>query len=296
MSLVTPGSAIGDALATATASVPEPQAVGGSAWARAARKILKTALGAVASIVVLCGLWQLLVSGFHLNKLFTRGPLDVWRYINHADGAERHLLIEATRTTARDAAIGFAFGTGAAVLCAIVFNLKRGVEQAVMPVAMALRSVPLVAMTPVIALIFGRSLLSVTIIAGIVTFFPTLVNLSLALRSVPAPSIDLMQAYGASRARTLWKVQLPSSLPSLFASARIAAPLALIGALLAEWLTTGRGLGYMMLSAVTTFEADRMWTGVAIVTISSIVLYSIISGVEQIVLNRYAPERLPGSS
>jgi ABC-type nitrate/sulfonate/bicarbonate transport system permease component len=169
--------------------------------------------------------------------------------------------------------------------------LWRAVEQTLMPIAMALRAVPLVAMTPLIALIFGRGLLSVTVIAGIVTFFPVLVNISLALRAVPTPALDLMRAYGASPYVTLWRVQVPSALPALFAAMRVAAPLALVGALLAEWLTTGQGLGYLMLQAVTTFELDRMWTGVTIVTVASIVLYSLISAVEQLTLARYAPDQ-----
>jgi ABC-type nitrate/sulfonate/bicarbonate transport system permease component len=100
-----------------------------------------------------------------------------------------------------------------------------------------------------------------------------------------------MRAFGASPYFTLWRVQLPTALPSLFAAMRVAAPLALVGALLAEWLTTGRGLGYLMLQAVTTFELDRMWAAVTIVTVASILLYTIISVVEQLTLARYAPEQ-----
>ena len=159
---------------------------------------------------------------------------------------------------------------------------------------MTLRSVPLVAMTPLIALIFGRGLLSVTVIAGIVTFFPTLVNLTFGLKSVPPSALDLMYAYGANPQTTLMKVQLPCALPSLFASARIAAPGAIIGALLAEWLATGKGLGYLMLQSVTTFQLDRLWAAVAIITVFSVVLYNIISVIEGSVLSKYAPDRGTG--
>ena len=83
-------------------------------------------------------------------------------------------------------------------------------------------------------------------------------------------------------------MQLPSALPALFAAIRVAAPLALVGALLAEWLTTGQGLGYLMLQSVTTFELDRMWSAVAIVTVASILPVPLISAVEQLALTRYA--------
>ncbi|BCY05988.1 ABC transporter permease [Actinoplanes sp. L3-i22] len=248
--------------------------------------------GALLSVAVICGVWQLLVKGFELDPFLTRGPLDVWRYLTDpANTAERDLLREAGRVTAIDAALGLAGGTIAALLTAVAFALWRGVEQTLLPIAMALRAVPLVAMTPLIALIFGRGLLAVTVIAGIVTFFPVLVNVSLALRSVPGSAMDLMRAYGASPIATLFRVQLPGALPALFAALRVAAPLALVGALLAEWLATGKGLGYLMLSSVTTFELDRMWTGVTIVTVASIVLYTLISVIEQLTLARYAPDR-----
>ena len=71
----------------------------------------------------------------------------------------------------------------------------------------------------------------------------------------------------------------------------MAAPLALVGALLAEWLTTGQGLGYLMLASLTTFELDQMWSAVAIVTVASIILYAAISAIESITLTRYAYPR-----
>jgi ABC-type nitrate/sulfonate/bicarbonate transport system permease component len=156
-----------------------------------------------------------------------------------------------------------------------------------MPIAMVLRSVPLVAMTPLIALVFGRGLMGVTVIAGIVTFFPTLVNVTLALRAAPQSAMDLCQAYGAGRVKTLFKVQLPSALPALFASLRIAAPLALIGALLAEWLATGRGLGYLMLQSETLSNYSQLWAATALVTAFSFILYTAISAVEKRALARF---------
>jgi ABC-type nitrate/sulfonate/bicarbonate transport system permease component len=143
-------------------------------------------------------------------------------------------------------------------------------------------------MTPLIALVFGRGLMCVTVIAGIVTFFPTLVNVTLALRATPQASIDLFQAYGASQLTTLRKVQLPSALPAVFASLRIAAPLALVGALLAEWLATGTGLGDLMVESSSLSNFNMLWAATALVTVYSVFLYTAISGVEKRVLVRFA--------
>jgi ABC-type nitrate/sulfonate/bicarbonate transport system permease component len=251
---------------------------------------LRKVLTAAASIAVILLVWILFLKIFHVNSFIGKTPMDVWRYVWSTDqGPEaRHTLLQTSNTTLRDAFIGLAAGTIAAVVFAILFNLSRTIEQTFMPVAMVLRSVPLVAMTPLIALVFGRGLMCVTVIAGIVTFFPTLVNVSLALRSTPRASVDLFRAYGSNRWTMLYKAQLPSALPALFASLRIAAPLALVGAVLVEFLVTGAGLGYLIQTSMTQSVYNMLWAAVALVTLFSIVLYTIIAAAERRVLGRFA--------
>jgi ABC-type nitrate/sulfonate/bicarbonate transport system permease component len=271
-------------------STPPPVETGQEhAW-RVTKRLLRVLLGGLISLMVAMFVWWLLVKLVDKPRQ-TRTPDQVFRYLfgSPTAAANRQEMIESGKITLRDAALGFFAGTIAAVILSCVFVLKRGVEQATMPLAMALRTVPLVALTPLIALIFGRDLLGVTVIAGIVTFFPTLVNVTLALRSVPPEQLDLLHAYGANDRLTLRKVQFPSALPALFASARIAAPLALIGAMLAEWLATGKGMGYLILQSGATFKIDRLWAATFLVTLASVVLYTIISAVETVVLARYAP-------
>ncbi len=191
--------------------------------------------------------------------------------------------------TLRDASLGYVFGTVLAVLAAMAMVTYRTIEAAFMPVAVVLRSVPLIAMTPLIALALGRGLVSVTVIAGIVTFFPTLVNVVQGLRSAPHDSILLMRAFDASKLTTLIKVRVPSALPSLFSSARIAAPGALLGAVLAEWLSTGKGLGFLMLEASTESRFDTLWSGVVLITAASVIIYAIVGLIEIPVLKRFGP-------
>jgi sulfonate transport system permease protein len=241
------------------------------------------------SVAVALGLWAAFIKGFHLNTYFAKSPLAVWHYLfsGSAAGANRTVLIHTLGTTLKDAAYGYVAGTIAAVLLAIGCVLTPAFETTFMPIALALRSIPLVAMTPLIALAFGRGLVSVTLISGIVTFFPTFVNMVFGLRSAPEESILLMRAFDASAMTTMLKVRLPSALPALFSSARIAAPGALLGAVLAEWLATGKGLGYLMLEASSTSQFSQLWAGVVLITVTSVAIYALVSVVEVPVMRRF---------
>lgn len=270
-----------------------PAAAAASRQARAnlALRLVKGLLSAALSVGVVLFAWWFFLEYFQVKAFIGKSPSEVWSFLFTADGAaeSRHLIFEEAKVTIRDAFLGLASGTIAAVLAAIAFNAWRSVERTLLPIAMVLRSVPLVAMTPLIVLIFGRDILGVTVIAGIVTFFPTLVNVSLALRSTPKESIDLLRAYGASPTKTLFKVQIPSALPALFASLRVAAPLALVGALLAEWLATGKGLGYAIAQSEALSKYNDMWARVVFITLFSVLLYKLIGAVERMVLARFAP-------
>ena len=251
------------------------------------------AVGALVSIAVVLGAWVLFLRLFHVSHFIGKNPLDVWHYMvtSSAAGANRAAVFHESMTTLRDAFIGLGVGSAAAAVAAISFNLWRPVERTLMPIAMVLRSVPLMAMTPLIVLVFGRDLTTVAVIAGIVTFFPTLVNVTLALGRVPRDSVDLCRAYGASRLETMRRIQIPTALPALMASLRIAAPLALVGALLAEWLATGKGLGYRILEVSALSDYNGLWSRVVVVTLYSTILYKAIGAVEKLVLARYAPAR-----
>jgi ABC-type nitrate/sulfonate/bicarbonate transport system permease component len=278
----------GDLLGEAdSAAVRARRAQGANLVLRAVRGIASAGV----SIGIVIGAWWLFLEYFNVSSFSGKGPSDVWHYLFSGADADDHrrLMYDQSAITLRDAALGLVVGTLAAIGASIAFNLSRSAERTLMPIAMVLRSVPLIAMTPVIVIVFGRNLRSVTVIASIVTFFPTLVNVTLALKATPQDSLDLLRAYGASRYDTIRKVQIPSALPSLFASLRVAAPLALVGALLSEWLATGEGMGAEILRAGANSEYAGVWTRVALVTMYSIILYKIIGGIEARVLARYAP-------
>ncbi|GAB4589487.1 ABC transporter permease [Nocardia sp. IFM 10818] len=256
------------------------------------RPIGKFLLPLLVSLVLLVALWWGFLQLYPQVGLVGKTPAEVWAYLvtGPTSGTVRRSILGELRITLRDAAIGFGLGMGGALLVAALFVGVPAVAQAFLPVAMLLRSVPLVALTPIIVLIFGRGLLGVTVMAAIVVFFPALVMIMTGLRSAPKQAMELVAVYGGSRWTALRTVAVPAALPSVFAAARVSVPGALIGALLGEWLGSGTGLGAGLIRAIPTFQYNRLWASVAVVTLVSVFAYAVVGVLENLVLARFAPQ------
>lgn len=242
------------------------------------------------TLAVIIGLWWAFIEVSGVDRLIAKTPADVFSYLIHgaSAGSGGQSVWGGLGRTMLDATYGFVAGMIAAVVVAVAFVLSRIISGMLLPLAVLLRAVPLVAMAPVLTLVFGRGVMATTVIAGIVVFFPALVTMTYGLRSASRQSADLVRAYGGGIGTVLRKVMLPSAVPALFASARIAAPGAVVGALLAEWLATGVGMGYGMLQDANTFNYVDIWASAALLTGVSVLLYNIIAIMESAVLARFS--------
>lgn len=256
------------------------------------RTIGKSLLNGLISLVVMLVLWVGALWIFDVEPYVGKTPLDVIEYLFQTDKAEenRAMLATALGETLYDASIGFVAGLVLATIIAVLFTLARGVEHALMPIAMLLRSVPLVAMTPIIVLIFGREQLSVAVMGAIVVLFPALVTIVFGLRSASPQMLDLVAVYGGSSFTALRKVAFPASLPSFFAAVKISVPGAITGALLVEWLATGKGIGYGIISAFGRAKINEVWADVVVITVVSILLYNLVAVLESFVLARFGSD------
>lgn len=260
---------------------------------RAAARGVLSALGGslltfALTLVTVVVLWVGVLAIFRISPLIAKGPVDVWNFFATVPAAEgnRALIAGNLAVTLGHAFIGFVAGLVVAVIGAGVFQLSRGIEHALMPLAMLLRSVPLIAMAPVIIMIFQRGWLTIAVIGGIVVLFPALVNISLGFRSAPPQMNDLVEVYGGGAWSKLRKVAMPSSLPAFFAAVRISVPGAITGALLAEWLAVGGGIGGSIGGFVPQAQFTALWASVVAVTAASLVLYNVVQIAEDVVLAR----------
>ena len=251
----------------------------------------RTLLSVVGTILVVVVAWWGLSAAVPGGELVAKGPLSVIRYfldpasvIVSQSGQQQssmEALLASLGQTAVDAGVGFLVGTVLSILMAVVVHEFRTVEALIMPVSIVLRSVPIVAAMPLLALIFGRGILAVTVLITMMTFFPTLVNLLLAMRSAPRGAVDLFSATGATRAQRIRKLLIPYALPALLASVKVALPLSVGAAMVAEWLATGTGLGAAMTVAATMSDYDFVWGGVAAVLLISLFLYQLAGYAER---------------
>jgi len=260
-----------------------------------ARSIGRSSLNALITIVVVLALWQAVVSFTGISPFVAKGPMEVFTYLfvdnperpNSTAASHRELLAPLVIQTLQDSLLGFVVGMAIAIVLAVAFTLSKTVESGVMPLALLLRSIPLVSIAPVIILLTGRGTpASVAVIGSIVVLFPALASVMFGLSRASRESLDLVRVYGGGTLMTLLKVSIPGALPSLFAAARVSVPGAVTGALLAEWLSTGQGIGGSILKFNAAAQFEYLWCSVALITLITLVLYNVVQLVENVILAR----------
>ncbi|MFT4305253.1 MAG: ABC transporter permease subunit [Microbacterium sp.] len=255
----------------------------------ASRRVLATLLAAVIAVLI----WIVVLSAFHISPLVGKSPSDVWTYlVSGPDAVEnRDVQFGYLGVTLRDAGVGYLVGLAASFVLGVAFTLSGIVEKVFTPGVMLMRSIPLVVMTPLVTLVFGVNLWSVAVITTLIVFFPATINIMAGLRRVNPQLVDLVRAHNGSTWTVLWKVSFASSLPALFASARLAVPAAMTGALVGEWLVTGEGLGGSVSRASATFGYGEMWASAVLITVVTMVLYAIVSALDGLVVHRFGAPR-----
>ncbi len=241
------------------------------------------------SFVLILVIWWLFLLAYpDIGPIIGRTPADVFEFLftDPDSKVARDRIFDNLWITLTDAAIGFVAGMLAAVVVAAIFVVSRPAAQTFMPIAMLLRSVPLVAMTPLITVIVGRGVALVAVMGGIVVFFPALVMIMTGLANAPRQIGDVISVYGGGRWTALRRSAIPSAVPSLFSAAKVSVPGALIGATVAEWLGTNKGLGASLQQALPSAAYDELWASVLVITVSSIVIYAVVGVIETVVLSQ----------
>lgn len=254
------------------------------------RRVAVTALESLTVIATILLLWHGLMEALELNRFFAKRPLDVFTFLTQE--APRETLLIALGQTLGFAVPGYLAGLGLGAGLAAALILFPRLERATLPVAVALRAVPIITTAPLLVLAFGRGFAGTVIVVAVMIFFPTFVACLQGLRQTPGQVTDLFASYGASPRKLLISARMPAMLPAFFASARMAVPAALLAVTTAEWLATGNGIGVLMALTASTSDYNMLWSCVTALAAVAMVTYGLVGLCERAVLRRYAPEQL----
>jgi ABC-type nitrate/sulfonate/bicarbonate transport system permease component len=234
-------------------------------------------------------LWWAILKGFGVSPVIAKTPLGVWDYlVNAPDAADaREAIAQALRESLPPAGIGLGVALSVALGLAVMGLIWRSLTALFMPAALLLQTMPLVALTPMIVLLFGRGLAATLVVTVLITFFPAFITIAQGLSKVPQASLDLLDVYGAGRLQKLRLVSLPMSLPYLCAAARLVAPASLLGVMIAEWLATGYGLGNLLNTARGELDYGMIWAVAFVAVAVSVGFYQLMKLIEDGVLRRY---------
>lgn len=223
--------------------------------------------------------------------------LDIPRYIIPAPSgilkemwAWRSDLLVHTWVTFYETMGGFALSIAVGVPLAVLIVYSPLLRNAIYPLIVLTQSVPKVAIAPLLLLILGYGQFSKIVVAFLVAFFPIVVSTATGLAGTPPELMDLSRSYRSSQLKTFLKVRFPMALPFFFSSLKVAITLAVIGAVVGEFVGSDEGLGYIIVSATSYWNANLAFSAILLLSILAIVLFSLVSVVERILCPWYTPE------
>lgn len=240
----------------------------------------------VATFLIATLLAELAIRALAVSPLLLPAPSAVGR----AAWIYSETLWPALASTAGAVLAGLAASTVVGILAAIALASSRWVERAFYPYAIFFQIVPIVAIAPLLVIWFGYGWRAVVAAAFIVSVFPVIANTLAGLRAVDPALLDLFRLYGAGRLARLAKLELPWALPNLFTGLRIAAGLAVIGAIVGEFVGGG-GIGVVILEAMRQQRTDLVFAAILHASLLGLLLFAAVDGISRVALRRWRSVR-----
>ena len=247
----------------------------------------------IAMGLVFLAVWHAIVAIHQIPSYILPGPLLVLETLLRDWSPLFHSLLITLRVTGSALLLAVLLGS----LLSVLFVQSRLLEAALLPYAVILQVTPLVAIAPLIIIWVDDPFDALVICATVASIFPVIANTTVGLRSVDTGLVDLFRLYGASRTQVLVRLRIPSAAPYFFAGLRVATALALIGAVVAEFVAgtggTRSGLAYQILQAGLQLKIPRLFAALLLITATGIVLFLSVSWLSRLALHRWHESELP---
>ena len=240
-------------------------------------------LGWAAPLALLVGMvtfWEIAVRATDTPAWLLPAPSDVgWSLV-----ADREILLPNALVTFTEVLLGFAFAVVSGIAFGVAIYYSSTLDRLLYPIIIASQTVPIPALAPLLLVWFGYGLLPKVLVTALVGFFPIVVNTVEGLRSTDPDVVNLLRSFGASRGKVFRLAEFPSSLPFVFAGARVAIAICVIGAVFGELVGAKAGLGYLITRAIAQFETPRLVAAIVLLSAMGTGLFAVVGFVERIVL------------
>ena len=240
------------------------------------------------AVVVTIALWAALVQTFAIPDYLLPAP----QVVAARMAKDWFTLWRNGIYTLLSVLTGFAASIAIGVPIAFAIVLSRGMERITMPFLVMSQTIPKVAIAPILVVWLGFGILPKIAIVFLISFFPIVVSTVVGLKSVETDMIDLVRSMGGNTAKIMLRVRAPSALPQMFAGFKIAVCLAVVGAIVGEFVGSDRGLGYLLLTSTGTLDGPLIWAALIVLIAMGMTLFAIVSFIERLAIPWHVSVRL----
>ncbi|MFQ5692436.1 MAG: ABC transporter permease [Nitrospinota bacterium] len=234
-------------------------------------------LGIALAIVLI---WQFWVVTQKVPEAILPTPLKILQTI----ALRLDLLLQHAWPTTRECLVGFLLSVGVGVSLGILLALSRFFRDGIYPLIVAFQVVPKVALAPLFIVWFGLGTTSRTLLAFVIAFFPMVVNTFAGIQSTDPVMIRMARAFNASRWQIFRKIEFPNALPYIFSGLKIGITFAVIGIIVAEFVTAQEGLGYLIVFSEGNVDTPMLMAALTILSIVGIILYGAVIALEKLII------------
>jgi NitT/TauT family transport system permease protein len=231
-------------------------------------------------ILILLVIWEIAVKVFELPSYLLPPPSEIARVM-----VERvQDLLEHSWVTAYEMLMGYFLAIIIAIPMAIAITASPSFDRFITPILLFFQTVPKISLAPLFLVWFGVGVLPKVLVAFLISFFPIIIDTAVGLRSIHPDMIDLARSMGASKMQIFTRFRLPTSLPYLFSGLKVASTLAVVGAVVGEFVGADKGLGYLLLVANSNLLTALMFGAIFALTAQGLILYYVIQALETILI------------
>lgn len=234
----------------------------------------------IVTVAVILLVWELAARAGYFPRYLLPAPTGVAARAAHFKG----LILKELLVTLQETLVGFALSVVIGVPLAMALVSSRTFNRAVYPLLVASQVVPKVAVAPLFLVWFGFGLASKALIVFLVAFFPIVIDSVVGLQSTDLQKLYVARAAGASPLQLFWLVRLPNALPAIFGGMKVAITLAVVGAIVSDFIAAESGIGRLLLSANGNMDTELLFAGILALIVMGIALFLLMEGIERVAL------------